>query len=240
MLKILIYTIKIIITATLALLVSSCGYRKIEGTGNVVTKTRPLTGFNSISAEGGLDIVIEQSSQTSVTVEADENLHQHIKTELKGNTLFISTDADIDNAEAKKVIVQLPLIKGIASEGGVSVEGKNIIKADNIDLDGGGGSMIEISVDAVSVNCESGSGSNIKIHGKTGRLNVDASGGSVISAKGLAAKSVKAEASSGARIYVNASKELVAEASSGSKVLYASTPEKLSKKVSSGGDVAQD
>lgn len=222
----------------------SCGFEKhfekVDGDGNVLTKTRAeANDFKKIYASSGLEVIIEQSSQKVITIEADENLHQHIKTEVKDGVLEITTDANLRNAKAMRVIVQLPVIEGLETSGGASLSNKGTIKAGTIAIETGGGSDMNITVNAELVKCETSSGSHLGINGTAQKLESESSSGSHFDAKGLVVKTVEADASSGAHAYVNPTEDLSAEASSGAHIYYKSTPSNLSKKSSSGGEVSQ-
>src|SRR5687767_6297255 len=106
MIRVIEHFIKLTLAALTAILCFSCDFmKKVDGSGNVVTKNRTMNAeFTSVSAASGLDVVIEYGAERSVTVEADDNLHQHIMTNVSGGTLEISSDVNIRNSASKKVI----------------------------------------------------------------------------------------------------------------------------------------
>ncbi|AWH83616.1 DUF2807 domain-containing protein [Flavobacterium album] len=245
MIKVITHVAKAIVAVATALLFFSCGFeanfKSMDGSGNVVTKERKLTGdYKAISAGRGIDVVIEQGDSYAVIVEADDNLQSHITTKVEGGELKISADVNIRNATSKKVIVKMPHIESIESGSGASVTSRNTLKGETIDLSSGSGSSIDVTIDAKNSTCESGSGSTLTVAGKTDNLETESSSGSSLNARKLAAKKVKAEASSGSTITVNPAESLSAEASSGGSVNYVSTPANLTKKASSGGSVGQE
>jgi hypothetical protein len=240
MIKVIVHVAKAIVAIVTALLFFSCGFNSVDGNGNVTTQTRTVTGdFKTVSASNGVEVIIEQGTEKSITVEADENLQQHIKVEVKGGQLKIYSDVNIGNAKAKKITVHLADIEGIESSGGSSVKSNTMLKSDSIGLISSSGSSLEVSVEARNVSCESSSGSHLKATGKTENLETDASSGSDLDTKELIAANVKSDASSGSNTVVNPSRNLTADASSGGKIFYISTPEMLKKDVSSGGKVEQ-
>lgn len=241
MVKVIVHITKAVIAVVLSLLCLSCGFdfRTVDGTGNVATKQRTVQEtFTSVSASGGLDVVIEQGNQQSVTVEADENLHEHIKTEVKDGELRISSDANIGNG-TKTITVVLPTIESITSEASAAITSKNSFKGDSMKLSSSSGSSIEVSLTGRNVACETSSGSSIEVAGQTENLETNCSSGGSINAKGLKAVNVRCDASSGGEITVNPTKNLTADASSGGSVHYLNTPSQIKKKSSSGGVVSQ-
>ena len=249
MIKVIIHVAKVVIAVVTALLFSSCVFsdkngnrglfkERINGTGNVITQNRDISqDFAYISASNGLELVVEQSNNTNVTVEADENLQEHIITEVENNELKIYTDVNIMNAKAKKIKVSLPLIKGISASSGASVTNSTIIEAENLNLSSSSGSNLSVTINTENVSCESSSGSEITVRGNTSKLSTQSSSGSSLNAKGLTAKSITSQASSGSSTSVNPQESLEAQASSGASIHYITVPKYLNKESSSGGSV---
>ena len=241
MIRVIEHITKVALAALTALLCFSCDFiKKVDGSGNVRTENRTMNAeFTSVQANSGLDVIIEYGTERSVTVEADDNLHQHIMTDVSGGTLEISSDVNIRNAASKKVIVRLPLITGIEASSGSMVKSSNPLKSESLKLDANSGSSMEVNVESKKVTCEASSGSHMKVSGTTESLQTEASSGSTLDARDLVAGNVKSDASRGSTIFVNPSDLLKAEASSGGKIYYTTTPEKLQKEVSTGGSVEQ-
>jgi hypothetical protein len=243
MIKVIIHVAKAAIAAIAALLLSSCGmdFSTLEGSGNVTTQKRNVgSEFRAVTAGAGIEVVIEQGGERTVTVEADDNLQEHIKTEVKDGTLVIESDARLNDSSTKRVTVRMPEIEKIESESGAVIRNKGTLIVNKLSLEASSGSSIDLVVDAKEITCESGSGSSLKVSGKADDLQADAGSGSNLNARGLAAQTVEAEASSGSTVIVNPLQDLSADASSGGKVLFVNTPENLNKKTSSGGDVSQE
>lgn len=246
MIKLVINLTKVVIAAVVAILFGSCtmnigGLKKVDGNGNVVEKTRTVSSnFTSIKASNGLDVILIYGPTHEIKVEADANLQDHIKTEITDGELKIFTDANLRNAEAKKVYVQLPKLNSLESSSGASVSSKNSFKTNSMDISSSSGSEIDIKVDVASVSCQSSSGSELKISGKADRLETKSSSGSSIDASNLNVANAFADSSSGSSIEVNATGTLTAEASSGSSITYENEPKTLNKKASSGGSISKD
>lgn len=246
MIKLVINLTKIVIAAVVAILFVSCtmnlgGLKKVDGNGNVVEKTRPVSSeFTSVVASNGLDVILIQGPTSEIKVAADANLHEHIKTEIKDGELKIFTDVNLRNTEAKKVYVQLPKLNSLESSSGASVSSKNIFESSSMDISSSSGSEIDIKVNATTVNCQSSSGSELRVSGKADRLETKSSSGSSIDASNLNVANAFADSSSGSSIEVNATETLTAEASSGSSITYENEPKTLHKKASSGGSISKE
>lgn len=118
---------KLIIAILVSIFFSSChfngNYDGIQGSGTIITQTRTQTeNFENIEVNGGIQLVVEQSSEKSVVVEADDNIIAHILTKVENGKLIIDSDHSYSTGKTPKVIVKLPIISGL-----VATSGSNII-----------------------------------------------------------------------------------------------------------------
>lgn len=237
--------IKFIIATVLSLTLFSCNFDMnlstgVKGNGEVVTEERAINeSFTAIKAAEGLDVYLTQSDNESISVEADENLHDIILTDIENGVLRIHTKENIGWSTSKKVHVSFRDISSIKSSSGSDVYSTNTIQAERLELKSSSGSDIKLDVNTSVLNCDSSSGSDIRLSGKTVKLYAEASSGSDIKAADLMAESSEVKASSGADITVNTSKALTARASSGGDIKYYGNPENVDKSDSSSGSVKQ-
>lgn len=91
--------IKLSIVLFLATISTSCNIdmlNRVEGDRNVISEKRQVNeDFSKVKVSSGIDLYIKQGSKTSLTVEADENLHDIIITEVVGGKLKIYTEKNI-------------------------------------------------------------------------------------------------------------------------------------------------
>lgn len=175
----------------------------ISGNQKVETKERSVGSFSSISVGGGFDVYITQGSKTSLSVEADENLHDVIKTEIKGNALHISSTQNINRAKAQKIHVTVNKLTAINASGGSDVIVKNELSADNFSINASGGSDIELTLKAKSLNLNLSGGSDVELNGEFDAMNINASGGADLDADDVRMKSCNIRASGGADVNIS-------------------------------------
>lgn len=72
-----------------SLLLASCGFQGVIGSGKVVTETREVSGFTAVTLEGIGDVTIEQGTRESLTIEAEDNLIEYFDIAVKNGTLVI-------------------------------------------------------------------------------------------------------------------------------------------------------
>jgi hypothetical protein len=234
---------KIIVTTLLSILLFSCNFdinfgTGVQGDGNVKSEERTVNQpFNAIKASQGLDVYLTQGNEESIVIEADENLHELIKTEVKDNVLHIYTKKNIGHASSKKIMVGFKDISKITSTSGSDISSTNTITSEHLELNTSSGSDMKLHVNTTVLECNSSSGSDLKLSGTTQKLMADASSGSDIKAGDLIAESSHVRATSGADITVNTSKELTADANSGGDIRYYGNPEIVNKKDSPSGSI---
>lgn len=226
---------KIIVATILSLTAMSCNFDMnfstgVRGNGDVVTEERKLSeSFSVIEANEGLDVYLTQGDIESITVEADENLHDIIITEIEDGVLKIHTSENIGRSSSKKVLVSFKDVTKIKSTSGSDVFSTNTITADYLELKSTSGSDMELDVDVTELDCKSTSGSDLRLSGTTKKLTAEATSGSDIKAANLIAESSHVKATSGADISVNTTKELTAKATSGADITYYGNPKTVNK-----------
>lgn len=245
MIKLIIYITKLILITITALFFAACnfnnGFNTIDGSGNVTTQNRPVNeNFTKVEVENAIELIIEQADSTSIVVEADDNIIDHITTKIQNGALVIESDNNRFKNATRKVTVKMPLINEIESSSASTVRSTNLLKSAHLILDASSASKINIKVEADKLAASATSGSTITLEGLSLDIEVDASSGSLINAEKLEANNVNADASSGGSITVHPIAALKAEASSGAAIKYTIVPKTIDKHVSSGGSVSQN
>jgi hypothetical protein len=226
----------------IATIFTSCGsdmFNGVVGNRNIVTIERTIKAdFSGIKVSTGIDLFIRQGSTNAITVEADENLHDLIITEVKEGILQIYTDKNIWKSKARKVYVAIENLTLLKASSGSNVKSESVINTNEIYIDASSGANIDIEVVAKSAVTEASSGADVKIKGTSINHTARASSGSSINAYKLKSTNANASASSGASINIYASKNMDAKASSGGVIDYTGNPTKISKEASSGGSIS--
>ena len=104
----------------------------IKRTGDIITETRSISGFDKILVEDNLNVFITQDSVFEIKVEAGENIVPLIKTEVQPDgTLTIRNKNRCNWTRSYKkpfnVYIRMPVIKFITSNGSGSIKSENTI-----------------------------------------------------------------------------------------------------------------
>lgn len=244
MIKIITWITKIIIIVITALLFSSChfDYNSVKGSGTITTESRTISEkFTGIDVSSAIEVTLEQADKTEVIVEADDNLLNTIKTEVKNGKLVISNESYVTIRNGtRKVTVKMPIIEDLEASSASSITSKNTLKGNQIFIKSSSAGSIKLDLEMDAITCKSSSGSSIELKGLAMQFDTQASSGSTTKCFKLLANSIVADASSGSSIDVHPIVSLKAEASSGASIEYNSVPKNLQKKSSSGGSIEQD
>lgn len=229
----------------MALLFSSCGhsmnFNGIKGSGNITTETRTANvDFKKIEVSHGIKVIVEQSNNKSISVEADDNLQQHINTKIENGVLKIYSDEGYNATETPLVKVKMPVTNGLSTSSGSEITSLGTLITENMDVESSSGSQINITVEADTIKIESTSGSSIEVAGKALKAETSSSSGSTIDAENLMANEVVSQTSSGSNTSVYPIVKLDAKASSGSSISYHKIPKTVSKEENSGGSVSEE
>lgn len=163
-----------------ALVFPACDTNSIDASGSIVTETRDVSSFDEIDASQGIVVrlTVDSSIAASVTVHYDDNLVDHVLTDVNGDTLRLRLDAEVNSRQGADRFVDVVAadVATINVSNGAVLSGTGV--AEHVELTASGGAVVELSNLAV------------------GRLNVDLSGGAV--ARVTATDAVEGEASGGA------------------------------------------
>lgn len=195
----------------------SVNFGGVKGSGNVQNEKRDVAEFNAIEVGGVFDVEVVAQKEFGVEVEADDNLLQFIRTEVKGGTLEISTDKRISPKGAIRVRISAPDIEKL------QVSGASKLSLGNVKND--------------SLKVYASGASKLKVDGETRDLEIDLSGASKIEAENLKAENVNVDGSGASCANVNVSGDLKADLSGASKVTYTGTPRNLEKSTSGASSV---
>lgn len=205
----------------LVLLMSTTGCGDVvetRGSGNVITETREVSGFDEIVLAGSGEVVVDIDGTESVVIEAEDNLMPLIETEVRNGRLELGMKS---SASITKEIRYT--ISAIALEG-LSIAGSGKIIATNL----------EPPAFAADI---SGSG-QIVASGTTADLFVEISGSGVFAGENLVSETGRAKVSGSGIAVVHVTGELDATVSGSGRVEYLGSPT-LDKSVSGSGEVRE-
>ena len=214
----------------------------VRGSGNVVTETRPVSGFDAIQVDYPARVLISQGTRETLTIQAEDNVLPGLKTEVRGNELRIyykSPDGKHVNP-TKMVVINISVKQlsslNFSSAGESTVDG---LKSDDlsVSLDGAGNVKLnDITIKNLDVNL-SGAGSTTA-SGTADDLSVNISGFGGFNGKDLKTKTANVNISGAGSATVSVEDKLDTSISGAGSVTYYGSPD-VTKNIAGIGSVRQ-
>jgi hypothetical protein len=209
--------------ATAALLLSACNFvipGAVVGSGNVVTESRPVSGFTKVDLSGVGDLSIDVNGSEALTIEGDDNILPLIVTEVRGDTLHIG----FKERTPIQRVSRLRYTLSAQQLNGLTISGAGNVTANNIDTP---------SLEVVT----SGAG-RINMSGKATNEVITLTGAGSFEGENLLSETARVSTSGVGRAIVNASKTLDVNISGAGAVEYIGSPQ-VTRQISGVGSVKQ-
>ncbi len=194
--------------------------QRVEGDGNVTKKSRNVGNFSAVSVSSGIDLYLTQGNAVSLEVEADQNIHEYIITEVKNGVLKIYVDGSIRSVKEMNVYLTFREIDAITASGGSDVEASGTINQERLSIDCSGGSDLNMDLKGDELKLTTSGGSDANITGEARVFHAKSSGGSDLEAMGLKTAECTLESSGGSDAHVYVTEKLKVQASGASDVYY--------------------
>ncbi len=188
-----------------------------KGSGVAGSEVRDAREFKGVEVGGIFEVEITAGKDFYVQVEADDNLLQYVKTEVRGGILRIETTKRISSQTPLRILVSAPDIEMVDVSGVSKVSLKGISNP--------------------ALHLETSGASKVSISGETAVFTVGVSGASKIDAEGLKTKDAKIKASGASHVSVAVSEKLFAKASGASKIGYVGNPASVEENTSGASKV---
>lgn len=235
-------SLKFLLAVTLLISISaSCvdaqWRRTVRGEGPVVKENRQASPFDGVKVSTGIDVYLSQGNSHSITVEADENLHEYIRTEINAGVLNVYSDANIREAKMKRVYVTMKDISLLRTTSAGDIIGETPVKGEAIELGASSAGDIRLEVHANDLEINISSSGNIRLTGEADVMNADLSSAGDLEAFGLVVKEADVNVSSAGDAQINVTDKLVARASSAGDISYQGNPKQVDARSSSAGGI---
>ncbi|AKD02839.1 head GIN domain-containing protein [Pontibacter korlensis] len=224
--------------AFLLLNINAAMAQSLQGNKKIATQNREVSGISGIEVSGGFTVELTQGSNEGVRLEAEENLLDNIKTEVRNGVLRIYNDKGVSTNKGMKAYVTLKALESINISGGVKVTGNSTFKSSALKMDLSGASNVKLALDTKQLDAELSGASKVELIGKANEVNMDMSGASKVDASELEARQVKVQASGASNVKVFAKESLNINASGASSVYYKGSPS-ITSDVSSAARVSR-
>ncbi len=200
-----------VVSVAQALLCACGGYTEYvtgtaDGSGRLVTESRPVGGFTAVAVSGAGHVIIEQTGVVSLQVTAEDNILPFVQTEVRGGRLILGFEPG----------VRVHTTRGVQYR---------ITVAELTELEASGASRVEVlRVDAETVTARISGASSYSASGIVDDHRVELSGASRCDAEDLISREVTAGLSGASYCLVRVHDRLVVNASGASTLEYIGDP----------------
>jgi len=208
------------------LTVTACNASIIKGSGDLITETRQVRNFDSITLSGSGEVIVTQGGGESLTIETDDNVMEHIKAEVEGGTLKLGFGEGVNIISTSRLIFYV----GVDDLSGLTISGSGDIEADMIEtsrLDAaisGSGDVQIADLTAGEVKAQISGSGEIDLAGDAAAQDVSISGSGKYLAGDLCSESVKVSISGSGDATVCATETLDSNVSGSGSINYYGRP----------------
>jgi len=230
-----------------------------RGNGVIKTEERTTTEFSGIEVNGSFVVYVDSSSETSVMVEADENLLDYIATNVRGDKLVIDTYRDrCLRSDNITVHVTSPVIHDVILRGSgvidcgnfntqkleVSLQGSgdinlNYINADECEMVVEGSGDINGTLDAYDLEVDIDGSGEVRLEGSAHDAELDVTGSGRIRASDMDIDNCYASITGSGDIYVFVYDLLDVIISGSGRLYYEGNPTELNTDIYGSGKVVK-
>jgi hypothetical protein len=211
--------------------------RTVYGNNQVVKKERDAGNFSGLRVSSGIDVYLKQTGDESIVVEADENLHEYILTEIRDGILNVYTEANIREAEMKRVYVTMKDINSLKTTSAGDIIGETPVKTEKLELSASSAGDIKLEVYAKVIEANISSSGDVTLIGEVDILDASLSSAGDLNAFGLDVREAEVSASSAGDADISVSERLRARASSAGDINYRGNPKYIDAHSSSAGGI---
>ena len=205
---------------------AGCNNKVPSGDGISDIQFRTTEGFHSVELLTGGAVTLRSGTEVALRVEADRNLIDNLKTEVRDSVLRIYFDREVNYRLTPLIRVDVPgVLRRIRVVGGGLVSETNARNALQSEFRVEGTGSIQVQTGSISQTTAQVVGLGaVNLVGQTDQLNVQVDGSGEVQALSLPARSAQAVVNGSGQVYVAASDSLVAAVYGSGKVFYSGSP----------------
>lgn len=211
--------------AVLAVASTSC--KKIKGSDTITSEVRMVSNFTELDAQDAFEVDVTYSpTQEMITVEAPENLHEYIITEVVSGKLKVhfKHNKNISSKDVIKIHITTAELNGFSISGASNVTLNNALNSTDFELEASGASQFEGEVNVANGDIEMSGASQAKINGTALDAFVELSGASVIRKYEFEIETLDIKLSGASNAYLTILNSMSVELSGASTLNYKGDP----------------
>ncbi|HSG17503.1 MAG TPA: head GIN domain-containing protein [Anaerolineae bacterium] len=216
----------VVIMLAAVIVTTACNANIVNGSGDLITETREVSDFDGINLSGSGEVIVTQGDTESLTVETDDNVMEHVKSEVRGATLHLGFEEGFNLIDPTRLIFTV----GVDDLSELSISGSGDFESDSVDTDrfkvtvSGSGDVQISDLTANSVETRISGSGDVDLAGEARTQDVTVSGSGKYHAGDLASESVEVRISGSGNATVWATESLDSNISGSGTVNYYGRP----------------
>lgn len=214
--------------------------KKVTGNGELITQSFNTSDYDGIAVAGSMDVRLIEGKEGDIKVEAESNIMEHLKVEVKGGTLHIGTKDNTNISTRRGITVTVPVerIDHARISGSGEIVSSMNLKARNMDLRVSGSGDMILNVECANLNATVTGSGDIELSGRTENLTAKVTGSGDLDTIKVKANNVDASVTGSGDIacYVNGG-NLRARVTGSGDISYSGKSANIDKKVTGSGDI---
>lgn len=210
----------------------------ITGEGEVVRRIMTLQPMQGINFQTSGQVYIKPGSDQKVEVEAQANIIDNLKKEVRGGIWEIGHEKSVRKHRGLTIYITLPTLKSliVSSSGNIKGEGRFVVDG-NLELRISSSGNINLEVEAHSLNIRLSSSGSLTLEGQVDSSDVRLSSSGNFYGYDLLQNKAEVRVSSSGNANLHVRNQLDAYTSSSGSIHYKGNPRLIKGKSSSSGDI---
>ncbi|MBT3317747.1 DUF2807 domain-containing protein [bacterium] len=208
----------------------------IKGSGDIITVDRDVSMFDSVVLKGSPDVFIDIGPYLIITITADDNIVDLIKTESKNGTLVIEIEKSIRTKKAPRIDITIPTLISAKVNGSGDIFIHNF-DAETMTLNVNGSGDIKAEGNCKTLEASLNGSGDISCNGTSETVDASVNGSGDLKLKQFTARYVTAKVNGSGDISIYASESFEGFVSGSGDIKCYGNPEFRKSKVKGSGDI---
>jgi hypothetical protein len=141
---------------------------KIQGSGNIITKTVNIQPFDQIDVSGVFSLKLSQGNREEVKIEADDNLQDLFEVKNDGSKLTIQMkkESNFNSKKGLKVYITFKKLKSMDLKTVGNVSSEESLSFEDVKIGNKSVGSVDLKFTAQKVNIDNKSVGDVKLNGK--------------------------------------------------------------------------
>jgi hypothetical protein len=209
----------------------------VKGSGKVTTEERSLSTFTGIFLTSSANIILTQSDDQKIKIEAEDNIQQYIITTVSKNKLSVSSENNIYPTKAINIYITVKEITHLELTGSGNITAENALIGPSLKLKNIGSGNITASIDIDDLDIQISGSGNIGLSGTAKVTEIKINGSGKVKGKDLTVFNSKIKLSGSGDCTIDVTNTLNADLSGSGNLFIVRKPESIFGKYVGSGKI---